>query len=106
MEYLEEDKLNSKRDNRIHEVVTASNAETYIAKTNSIYESFMIFGQKDHINILDIINTHSNDNFTILRLGGAVVDYEGSNNGALVLKIPEFTSVCIISGNDLSLSLN
>lgn len=98
--------LNSKRDNRIHMVATTSNAETYIAKTNSIYESFMIFGQKADINIFDIINTHNNDNFTILRLGGAVIDYGGSNNGALVLKIPEYASACIISGNDLSFSLN
>lgn len=87
-------------------VVTASNAKTYIAKTNSIYESFMIFGQHANINIFDIINTHNNDNFTILRLGGATIDYEGINNGALVLKMPEYTSTCIISGNDLSFSLN
>lgn len=98
--------LNSKRDKRIYRVATDSNAEAYIVKTNSVYESFMIFGQRANIDIFDIINTHNNDNFTILRLGGAVIDYEGSNNGALVLKIPEYASACIISGNDLNLSLN
>ena len=99
-------KQNSKRDKRIYRVATDSNAEAYIVKTNSVYESFMIFGQRANIDIFDIINTHNNDNFTILRLGGAVIDYEGSNNGALVLKIPEYASACIISGNDLSFSLN
>lgn len=87
-------------------MVTSSNAEAYIVKTNSLYGSFMIFGQRDNIDIFDIINTHNNDNFTILRLGGAVIDYERSNNGAFVLKMPEYASVCIISGNDLSFSLN
>lgn len=87
-------------------VATTSNAETYIVKTNSLYECFMIFGQRASIDIFDIINTHSNDNFTMLRLGGAVIDYEKRNNGVLVLKIPEYTSICIIAGNDLSFSLN
>ena len=87
-------------------MVTNSNAEAYIVKTASIYESFLIFGQRADIDIFDIINTHNNDNFTMLRLGGAVIDYEKSNNGVLVLKIPEYTSICIVAGNDLSFSLN
>ena len=87
-------------------MVTSSNAEAYIVKTNSLYESFMIFGQRANIDIFDIINTHNNDNFTMLRLGGAVIDYERSNNGALVLKIPEYASICVVAGNDLSFSLN
>ena len=87
-------------------MATDSNAGVYIVKTDTIYESFMIFGQKADINIFDIINTHNNDNFTMLRLGGAVIGYEKSNNGALILKIPEYASVCIIGGNDLSFSLN
>ena len=87
-------------------MATDSNAEAYIVKTNSVYESFMIFGQRAGIDIFEIINTHNNDNYTMLRLGGAIIDYEKSNNGALILKIPEYASICIIAGNDLSLSLN
>ena len=98
--------LNSKRDKRIYRVVTDSSVKVYTVKTASIYESFLFFGQRADVDIFDIINTHNNDNFTMLRLGGAVIDYEKSNNGVLVFKIPEYTSVCIIAGNDLSFSLN
>ena len=98
--------LNSKRDKRIYTVATDSNAGVYIVKTDTIYESFLIFGQRGNLNIFDLVNTHNNDDFTMLRLGGAVIGYEKSNNGALILKIPEYASACIISGNDLSFSLN
>ena len=87
-------------------MVTNSNSEVHTVKTDTLYESFLIFGQRADINIFDIINTHNNDNFTMLRFGGTVIDYEKSNNGVLVLKIPEYTSICIIAGNDLSLGLN
>ena len=98
--------LNSKRDKRIHTVVTDSNARVYIAKTNSEYGSFLIFGQRSSSNIFELVNTHRNDDFTILKFGETVINYEKSNDGALILKIPEYTSVYIISGNDLSFSLN
>lgn len=87
-------------------MATDSNAGVYIVKTDTIYESFLIFGQRGNLNIFDLVNTHNNDDFTMLRLGGAVIGYEKSNNGALILKIPEYASACIISGNDLSFSLN
>ena len=98
--------LNSKRDKRICRVVTNSNSEVHTVKTDSLYESFLIYGQRAGIDIFEIINTHNNDNYTMLRLGGAIIDYEKSNNGALILKIPEYASICIIAGNDLSSSLN
>lgn len=98
--------LNSKRDKRICRVATNSNSEVHTVKTDSLYESFLIFGQRAGIDIFEIINTHNNDNYTMLRLGGAIIDYEKSNNGALILKIPEYASISIIAGNDLSFSLN
>lgn len=100
--------LNSdlKNFSKIRIAETNSVAKTYIVKTNSIYESFLIFGQRISSNIFELVNTHNNDNFTIARLGDTVINYESGNSGALVLKIPDYTSVCIISKNDMSFSIN
>ena len=100
--------LNSdlKNFSKIRIAETSSVAKTYIVKTNSIYESFLIFGQRNSSNIFELVNTHNNDNFTIARHGDTVINYESGNSGALVLKIPEYTSVCIISKNDMSFSIN
>ena len=88
-------------------IAGASTVEkTYIVKTNSIYESFLIFGQKNSSNIFELVNTHNNDNLTIVRLADTVITYERGNSGALVLKIPDYTSVCIISKNDMSFNIN
>ena len=88
-------------------IAGASDVEkTYIVKTNSIYESFLIFGQKNSSNIFELVNTHNNDNLTIVRLADTVITYERGNSGALVLKIPDYTSVCIISKNDMSFNIN
>lgn len=86
-------------------MATDYNAKDYIVKTNSLYESFIIFGQRANLNIFEFVNTHNNENFTMLRLGDTVINYESRNNGTLVIKIPEYTSVGIISINDMSLSL-
>lgn len=100
--------LNSdlKNFSKIRIAETDSVAKTYIVKTNSVYECFLIFGQRNSLNIFELVNTHNNDNFTILRLSDTVINYESGNSGALVLKIPEYTSVCIISKNDMSFSIN
>ena len=96
-------KLNSDHDGLIRRITTDANARDYTIKTIQNYECFLIFGQQSSDNILDLVNTHANENVTILRLATSRIDYEKANNGGLVIKIPAFTSIYIITNKTMGI---